>query len=67
VATSTGRESIRRKAIAVPGRMTEPGKLQLVNNLLEEMRDEEAFDKLLALKYVIDSCEGKLAEVSLVI
>ncbi len=61
VATVTGREAIRRKAIALTKRMTESGKLQLVTDLLEEVGDEDSLDTLLALKHVIDSCEGEFA------
>lgn len=64
VTTIAGREAIRRKAMAMTKRMTEPEKLQLVTDLLEEVGAANALDKLLALKHVIASCEGELAKVT---
>jgi hypothetical protein len=64
VTTVTGREAIRRKSMAMTKRMTELEKLQLVTDLLEEVGDAQALDKLLALKHVIASCEGELAKVT---
>lgn len=63
VGTVAGREAIRRKARAMTQRMTEPEKLQLVSDLLEEVGDAQALDKLLALKHVIAGCEGELAKL----
>jgi len=63
VTTINDREAIRRKALAMTKHMTEPEKLQLVNDLVEEVRGEEALDKLLALKYIISSCGGKLSNI----
>jgi hypothetical protein len=64
VGTVAGREAIRRKARATTQRMTEPKKLQLVSDLLEEVGDAQALDKLLALKHVIAGCEGGLAKLT---
>jgi hypothetical protein len=64
ITTIAGREVIRRKAVAMTKRMTEPEKLQLVTDLLEEVGDAQALDKLLALKHVIANCEGGHAKVT---
>lgn len=63
VTAFNGREAIRRKALAMTKQMAELEKAQLVDDLLEEVRDEQALDKLLALKHVIGSCEGKFLRI----
>jgi hypothetical protein len=63
VAAFNGREAIRRKALAMTKQMAELEKAQLVDDLLEEVKDEQALDKLLALKHVISSCKGKFPRI----
>jgi hypothetical protein len=57
----TGRRAIRKKVKAVTEQMPELEKLQLAIHMLDELADESAVDKLLALKHVIVNCEGQLA------
>jgi hypothetical protein len=60
VTTVAVRHAIQKKAMTMTKGMTEPERLQLVTDLLEEVGNAQALDKLLTLKYVINSCEGQL-------
>jgi hypothetical protein len=59
VTTFTGQQAIWKKAKAVTEQMSELEKLQLVIRMLDELADQQALDKLLALKQVVLSCEGQ--------
>lgn len=60
VTSVIGRQAIKRKAKAVTEQMTEFEKLQFVTRMLDQMANEHALERLLALKHVIASCEGQL-------
>jgi len=62
VTSIVGRQGLQQRVLSITKGMIETQKLRIVIRLLDETSaDMESLDKLLALKFVISSCEGRSA------